>query len=1181
MYLKRLELKGFKSFYNKTIIDFKEGITSVVGPNGSGKSNISDSVRWLLGEQSIKSLRGDKLEDVIFAGTSNKKPLSYCEASLTIENEDRIIDIDYSEVNIKRRVYRSGESQFFINNKPCRLKDVKELFLDTGIGKEGYSIIEQGKIDEILSGSVGNRRKIFEEAAGISKYRYKKEESQKKLKNTFENLERINDVYEEIKGQLKPLQEQKQKAQKFIELKEQLKEIDLNKQIKDYKKFEEDYKKLDEIKNNLIKNLDNINEKRENLSKFKLEYEQKLNDIQLKKDELNKSILFKKEEIDNIKNKIEILKIERKNESQKQEENEKELLGIKNLNNDSNENTKKLSFQVQMLNSELEKLKVELVKKEELKENYLNILDKLQRDLEDNKEQIIKLINEKNKKNVNKSTIIERASNLNNSKNILEDEIKVKKTELDDVINQSQLIDEKLKNSITLKIQDDLSLENKNKDLKENKEKLYNLEEEINKDNIKRENIKSKLNVYKHMQDDYEGFNKGVKNIMKNKSLKGIEGTVLDIINTNKRYEKAIESSLASTIQNIIVKDEICAKEAISYLKRNSLGKVTFLPLNIIKGRKLNLDLSKIDGVIGIASDLITYDDKYKNIVEYLLGRIIIVENIDKAIKISKDLNYKYKLVTLDAEVFNAGGAITGGHYKNERNILSRKRIINDLNTDLENINAKINDSLIKKDEFKEKIVLKKEEILSLENKIEDLKTSINELKNKEEILKTKFDEIKTYLDKKEKDVIDYKKTIEIYQADIKAIELDLSNYDEKSYEIDNIINEVTKKVENKKEKIDVITKEISNLNINYSVVNEKLIGLNKEIENILLSKTKNDLKIEEIKKKIQVNKFNIERSIEVKKELDIKLESENINFEELNKEEENLNSLILKIKEDNEANIKDEKDIEQQYISLKEKTYKNEASLEKNQERIVYIKTYIKEEYDLEYEDCYEFYNEELDIKKKDIDELKVKINNLGNVNLDSIEQFKEVNERHIFYSEQKEDLEKSIKELESIIRSMESSMKKEFKLKFEEINNNFKDVFVKLFGGGYGELQIVDENDILESDIKIIAQPPGKKLKNISLMSGGEKALTAISILFSILLSKDTPFCILDEIEAPLDDANIYRFGKFLKELSKETQFIAITHRRGTMEVSDFIYGITMEEKGISKVIGLRLEEAKEYTD
>lgn len=1181
MYLKRLELKGFKSFYNKTIIDFKEGITSVVGPNGSGKSNISDSVRWLLGEQSIKSLRGDKLEDVIFAGTSNKKPLSYCEASLTIENEDRIIDIDYSEVNIKRRVYRSGESQFYINNKPCRLKDVKELFLDTGIGKEGYSIIEQGKIDEILSGSVGNRRKIFEEAAGISKYRYKKEESQKKLKNTFENLERINDVYEEIKGQLKPLQEQKQKAQKFIELKEQLKEIDLNKQIKDYKKFEEDYKKLDEIKNNLIKNLDNINEKRENLSKFKLEYEQKLNDIQLKKDELNKSILFKKEEIDNIKNKIEILKIERKNESQKQEENEKELLGIKNLNNDSNENTKKLSFQVQMLNSELEKLKVELVKKEELKENYLNILDKLQRDLEDNKEQIIKLINEKNKKNVNKSTIIERASNLNNSKNILEDEIKVKKTELDDVINQSQLIDEKLKNSITLKIQDDLSLENKNKDLKENKEKLYNLEEEINKDNIKRENIKSKLNVYKHMQDDYEGFNKGVKNIMKNKSLKGIEGTVLDIINTNKRYEKAIESSLASTIQNIIVKDEICAKEAISYLKRNSLGKVTFLPLNIIKGRKLNLDLSKIDGVIGIASDLITYDDKYKNIVEYLLGRIIIVENIDKAIKISKDLNYKYKLVTLDAEVFNAGGAITGGHYKNERNILSRKRIINDLNTDLENINAKINDSLIKKDEFKEKIVLKKEEILSLENKIEDLKTSINELKNKEEILKTKFDEIKTYLDKKEKDVIDYKKTIEIYQADIKAIELDLSNYDEKSYEIDNIINEVTKKVENKKEKIDVITKEISNLNINYSVVNEKLIGLNKEIENILLSKTKNDLKIEEIKKKIQVNKFNIERSIEVKKELDIKLESENINFEELNKEEENLNSLILKIKEDNEANIKDEKDIEQQYISLKEKTYKNEASLEKNQERIVYIKTYIKEEYDLEYEDCYEFYNEELDIKKKDIDELKVKINNLGNVNLDSIEQFKEVNERHIFYSEQKEDLEKSIKELESIIRSMESSMKKEFKLKFEEINNNFKDVFVKLFGGGYGELQIVDENDILESDIKIIAQPPGKKLKNISLMSGGEKALTAISILFSILLSKDTPFCILDEIEAPLDDANIYRFGKFLKELSKETQFIAITHRRGTMEVSDFIYGITMEEKGISKVIGLRLEEAKEYTD
>lgn len=1181
MYLKRLELKGFKSFYNKTIIDFKEGITSVVGPNGSGKSNISDSVRWLLGEQSIKSLRGDKLEDVIFAGTSDKKPLSYCEASLTIENEDRIIDIDYSEVNIKRRVYRSGESQFFINNKPCRLKDVKELFLDTGIGKEGYSIIEQGKIDEILSGSVGNRRKIFEEAAGISKYRYKKEESQKKLKNTFENLERINDIYDEIKGQLKPLEEQKRKAQKFIELKDELKLLDLNKQIKDYRKFEADYKKLDEIKDNLIKDLDKINKKRENLSEFKLEYEEKLNEIQLKKDELNKSILLKKEEIDNIKNKIEILKIKEKNEIQKQEENEKELLDIKNLNDDSFENTKKLNSKAEELNFELKKLKEELTTKEELKENYVDKLNQLQKDLEDNKEEIIKLINEKNKKNVNKSTISERASNLNNSKNILEEEIKIKKAELDDIINQKQIINQKLEISIDLKKQDDLSLENKNKELKENKESLYNLEEEINKDNIKRENIKSKLNVYKHMQDDYEGFNKGVKNIMKNKSLKGIEGTVLDIINTKARYEKAIESSLASTIQNIIVKDEICAKKAISYLKINSLGKVTFLPLNIIKGRKLNLDLSKIDGVIGIASDLITYDNKYKNIVEYLLGRIIIVENIDKAIKISKDLNYKYKLVTLDAEVFNAGGAITGGHYKNERNILSRKRIINDLNTDLENINTKINDSLIKKDEFKEKIVLKKEEILFLENKIEDLKNNINEVKNKAEILKNKNEEINEYINRKEKDIIEYQKTIEIYKEDIKKIELDLTNYDKRSYKIDNVIKEVSKNVQEKKEKIDIITKEISNLNINYSVINEKLIALNKEIENISLSKTKNDLKIQEITKKIEENKENIKKSIEEKNILAIKLQSENVNFEDLKKEEENLNALILKIKEDNEANIKDEKDIEKNYISLKEKTYKNEASLEKNKERIMYIKSYIKEEYDLEYEQCYEFYKDELDIKKKDIDELKIKISSLGNVNLDSIEQFKEINERYIFYSEQKEDLEKSIKELESIIRSMESSMKKEFKLKFEEINNNFKDVFIKLFGGGYGELQIIEPNNILESDIKIIAQPPGKKLKNISLMSGGEKALTAISILFSILLSKDTPFCILDEIEAPLDDANIYRFGKFLKELSKDTQFIAITHRRGTMEVSDFIYGITMEEKGISKILGLKLEEAKEYTD
>ena len=1182
MYLKRLEIKGFKSFPTKTEIVFNEGITAIVGPNGSGKSNISDAIRWVLGEQSAKSLRGDKLEDVIFVGTESKKAMNYCEVAITLDNSDNKLDLGFSEVTIKRRAYRTGESEFFLNNKSCRLKDIKEILLDTGIGKDGYSIVEQGKVDEILSNNPVNRRKVFDEACGISKFRYKKQEAERNLKHTKENLERIDDIYIEIENQLKPLFLQQEKAVKYLEFNKKLKVLEVNSCIKEVAELEAELDELNKHSNLLGSQSSEIQKQKSTLEKAVEETNIEIENIN---DGINKS----QDYINTIKSVI----------SQKDAQvnliNEK----IRNCKNEIERNKEEIIYIKEKLNSDkitLEKLINEKYEKEKII-NDLNIdiksiesnnkesrdkIETINRDLENLKDEIINLLNNKQDATSKLSTLNANKENINLRKETIDLDIREIKYKIDKKIEEVSKASAKLEDKTK-------SMESlKNDEVKTNNDfnillnKSNNIEKQIQDSKYSLNDYKSKLNIYIEMENHYEGFNKGVKEVLKNKNLQGIQGALGQVIEVPSKFEKSIEASLGAYMQNIITNDESSAKFAINYLKKNNLGRVTFLPMNIIKSNKIDTRNIKVGtSFIGIASDLIKFDDKYRNIIENILGRTIIIDNIDNAIKFAKENNHKFKVVTLDGEILNPGGSLTGGSLRVSGNILSRKRLINEYKEKIELLKAEIDRLYIEKNEvdnntkiIKEKlkqisidinsldkeIIIENAELNKFKEEIKSLKISVEKLENEKDGLGSNLE----YILEKSK----------LIKDDILSID---TKHDENKLQIESLTNklkEYNSLYEDDKLKFDnlnlnlvkhnqiyeSIIRDIQRISEENKTLENKYVQIEKSLNDktIETSKLEEDIVIEETEK-ISLNKQLVDntRSLETKK---LSKESLKEKLEDLNKESKN---------------------IDRQYIDLKESLFKVESKIERlKSNREDHINS-LFEKYEITLDQAIEMKDDNLDVDKRYLENIRKEIRNLGNVNLDSIKEYEHIKERHDFYSEQKKDLEQSIEVIEKLIYELEENMKKEFESNFNKINENFKFVYKRLFGGGNGELKIVDKNNILESDIEITAQPPGKKMKNLNLLSGGEKALTAISILFSIILAKPTPFCILDEIEAPLDDANIFRFGEFLKELSNETQFISVTHRRGTMEAADYIYGVTMQEKAISKVLSLKLKEAEEIID
>lgn len=1180
MYLKRLELKGFKSFPNKTDIIFKEGVTAIVGPNGSGKSNVSDAVRWVLGEQSIKSLRGEKLEDVIFAGADKQKPMNFCEVALTIDNSDNKLNVDYSEVTIKRRAYRNGESQFYLNNKSCRLKDIKEILLDTGIGKDGYSIIEQGKVDEILSNNPVNRRKVFDEACGISKYRYKKNESERNLKNTKENLARINDIYVEIENQIKPLYNQQVKARKYLDLSEQLKKIEVNNYIREIQKIENQLKEINSQYEALIKELDNTD-------KSKIDFEESSKEINTQIEEVDKSIEKASEYINSIKSvidkkdyEINLLNQSRENSSKKIQRNIEELEKINKSSKENKENLGKLYKEKENNEKNINELKSQLnifVEKNEINKNKIETLNEK---IETLKDDIIELLNEKQDVSNKLTTLNANKDNIDQRNESIESEIK----EINDKVKEKEVLLEDLKEKINNKKEklNDFKekINNYYERLNSLKEENHNLSNKMQNNNYSLKEYTSKLNVYIDMENHYEGFNRGVKEVLKNKNLKGIYGALGQVVTVEGKYEKAIEAALGAYMQNIITADENSAKAAINYLKHNKIGRVTFLPMNIIKSKKINNIQSKTP-FVGIASDLISYDEKYRDILENILGRTIVIDNIDQGIKFARETGHKYKVVTLDGDILNPGGSLTGGSLKTSGNILSRKRLINEFNEKINNTKA-------------ENIALE-EKVLSIEKELVDCKENIKQYEEEVKVLDKKLIFNNSSYSRYEEEVNSLKSSMKKLETEKENLGSNLNYTMEKKSILENQIKDIDNNHAENKETIENLNKELNKENEIYENEKSKFDSINLQLtkdKEILKSQNADIERIKaylnELSNKISlIDKENKDEESEIK-EIDEKIIIENREKENL-KTQLNDNNKNLENKKIARENLKQKldennvklKDIDKQFMELKESIFKVESRIEKLESNKEANNFKLFEDYNLTYLQAIELRDDEIEINKKILDTLKKDIKSLGNVNVDSIEEYKEIKERYDFYSEQKEDLQKSIDAIEEIIKDLEEHMKIQFKEEFAKINENFKYVYNRLFGGGEGNLTILDQANILESDIEITAKPPGKKMKNLSLLSGGEKALTAISILFAILLAKPTPFCILDEIEAPLDDSNIARFGTFLKELTSKTQFIAVTHRRGTMEAADYIYGVTMEQRAISKVIALSLNEAEEITD
>ncbi len=1181
MYLKGLTLKGFKSFPMKTDIFFEKGITAVVGPNGSGKSNVSDAIRWVLGEQSVKSLRGEKMEDVIFSGTDTKSEMNSCEVSLILDNSEGII-VGEKEIIVKRKAYRNGESEFYINRNKCRLKDVREILMDTGIGKDGYSIIEQGKVEEILSNNPATKKKIFDEACGIAKYRYKKNDAEKNLKKASDNLTRIVDIFSEIEGQIKPLERQQAKAKKFIEYRDELKIMEINDTINKNLSFQEEKKSFELSLNDIEREISILDSE-------KTQLEEEIDKTMIKSESIEQIIDNINDQLASISDSINNTNIEIKVTSEK----------IKNKENDIQQKKSDLKLIDDRINVD----RIELEKSEKRIDENSYLIDTLQNELEaifedklsaenkvnltkksidDNKNLSIRLLEEKENISRNFATVNANIDNFCRRIKDVEaenDGLKLEIESSNDILKSKREDVEKIKIEIE---NNKANIDKLDNSILEIDRKISGLNRDIQNYNIEISAFQSKLNTYKEMEAQHEGFNKGVKEVLKNKNIKGIHGALGELISVSAVYEKAIEAALGASIQNVVVDSESTAKTAIEYLKKNNYGRVTFLPVNIMRGNKLSLDLSKFrEKPIGICSDLLSYDKKYSEVMENILGRVIVMKDMDSAISFAKESGHKYRLVTLDGDILNAGGSMTGGSLKSTGSILSRKRIILEL---------------------EQKIEKNKNDIGNLDNEISELKERLSSTEA------TKKDEM-DLINEKEKALVSFSTEIKVEEDRVKTR---VSKIDSNLAEISTI----EKKLENEKKMFDEIEQTIQSLSEknddNTTVIADlesEILTHQKELEEFTKLFNDKNLILERNKNIFEMNinesnriKASIEDSLEKKNELNSQVSAFEGEINSLDDMFANLNEKLTayQIEHDDlseklsENKIeKDELkiDLDEKNTMLRQKTrsfseYKDQKfKLDSKLERIIFgmdsLDEFLNEKYEMSFEQALELKDDDVVIDYVKIEKLKKSIKALGNVNLDSIEEYEEVKSRYDYYKEQKEDLEVSIESITKIIDDLTENMKVEFVENFHRINENFKKVYIKLFGGGNANLRITDDEDILGCDIEITAQPPGKKMKNLSLLSGGEKALTAICILFGILISKPTPFCILDEIEAPLDDVNVYRFGEYLKELSEDTQFISITHRRGTMEVADYIYGITMQEKGVSSVISMKLNDAVEIAE
>ncbi len=1186
MYLKSIEVHGFKSFANKINFKFHNGITGIVGPNGSGKSNVADAVRWVLGEQRIKQLRGASMQDVIFSGTEMRKPLGYAYVAITLDNADHQLAIDYDEVTVSRRLYRSGESEYMINGTVCRLKDVNELFYDTGIGKEGYSIIGQGQIDKILSGKPEERRELFDEAAGIVKFKRRKYAAQKKLEDEKQNLVRVNDILAELEKQIGPLEKQSEKAKVYLKKKEELKTLDVNVFLLENVRVRQ---QLSEVEGKLHIANGDLEDTKHKYEQIKDEYEQIVSRIEL----LDQSIEAARATLTDtgvtrskLEGEINVLKEQIHSAEGNEEHLQNRIRSIQEQIDERTTEKNEILTEKSEIDTKLEQLERARAEARKLLEETQGRIEELNNHIESGKNTIIDALN-------NRATI---KSKLGRYDTMLE-QINIRKAELNSRLLRAKS-DEATQTETIKKLEEEFEAVNVViRDLNEKQEsmeeKLVGMREELaGRDQKLRDTQvlyhqeKSKLEALANLTERYEGYGGSVKAVMEQKGQeKGIIGVVADIIQADAKYETAIETALGGNIQNIVTEDEETAKRMIGYLKKARAGRATFLPLTSITHPQefKNPEALKEEGVIGMADDLVKIDKKYRNVAKAMLGRIVVIDNVDHAVKIARKFDYGIRMVTLEGELLVPGGAISGGAFKNNSNLLGRRR-------EMEELEKKVKQYVIEIDKLLNDIEDTKRRRNKLRLDIEDIKgqlqrkfieqntarMNVMQARDKKSETEEGFGELKS----EEQDIELQIKEIQVGKDEI-ARELEDSEALEKNVEVQ--ITQFQQQLEEKRAEESEQSAKVSEWDVEVEKMLQTEEFKRQNLERVEGEIARHTEELTEVKEGLHLGKEEVERKrasiLEIEKTIASSYTAQSDASQKLKDDTAAKEELAAKQKNF----FASREELSERMTALDKEVYRLGSQRERMEESIESKINYMWDEYEITLSDAESLKDDamnDLPSMKKEISALKDAIKRLGDVNVNAIEDFKNLMERYTFLKTQHDDLVEAEKTLLGIIEELDTSMRKQFNEKFAEINKEFDKVFKELFGGGKGTLELIEEEDVLEAGIRIIAQPPGKKLVNMMQMSGGEKSLTAICLLFAIQNLKPSPFCLLDEIEAALDESNVGRFAKYLHKLTKNTQFIVITHRRGTMEKADRLYGITMQEKGVSTLVSVNLID-KELDD
>lgn len=1182
MYLKSIEVHGFKSFANKIVFKFHDGITAIVGPNGSGKSNVADAVRWVLGEQSAKQLRGSKMEDVIFAGTQLRKPMGYAYVAITLDNSDHKLPIDYEEITVARRVYRSGESEYLINGSICRLRDVQELFLDTGIGKEGYSIIGQGQIDKILSGKPEERRELFDEAAGIVKYKKRKAAAEKELAEEQLNLSRITDILSEIEKQVGPLQKQSEIAKEYLRLKDALKRLEINLFLLDYDRSELTKEDL-ERKISIVS--EDISATKEQYDSTKVEYER----LELQLEQYSTEIDKKKEQ----KNALLMLIQKRKGEITLMQEK------ISSLHlSDSHFQQRKSALEQEITNKQTKLLEYEAQQKE---------LEASVKEVEHRQAESISKLNKVRERIAEYSKTIEKCNQFVLSAMQQDTEIRtklqhfetldeqnaIKKAEMAQKVlqhkSEESVLSEKAEEcrQFLLIISDKVrkqkeEIENREKNELEIKNKLN--EVALSMEALQRKQIEeaSKLEALRNLTERYDGYGNSIRKVMERKSKhNGIVGVVADIIRVDKRYETAVETAFGSGIQNIITTDEATAKQMVEYLKINKFGRATFLPLTSITSKSPAGNRDKAEGeqgVIGYANTLVHAEKKYEELLKYLLGRILVVDTLEHALSLAKKFHYSLRIVTLEGEQLNPGGSISGGAYKNSSNLLSRHREMEEGEKQLLELGNKLKEQSAKREQLRAEREMLRDVIKQAKEQLQNLfleqntaKLNLSREEERLNQLKSSYAEIEAEVHGLEQKNRENRWNSKQLSEQLANNQLEREKSEQLLTECSNLLDEDRKLEESANESYSALRLEHANVLQNVQFVSENIqritdekVSLTKELEDFIAEAGTTGERIKEQEAGICVAQEDVAGWETAVTALEEELSDCEKKKEEITKGHKNF--------------FAKREELSQRMSELDKEAFRLANQLERIAEAINAQCNYMWEEYELTVESARGYRDETISgyaSTKKDIGDYRSRIKALGDVNVNAIEDYKNLAERYELYTSQRSDLMEAEAKLRTIIEQLDVEMRKQFEEKFAAIKEQFDVVFKELFGGGKGTLELMEEEDVLTAGIRIIAQPPGKKLQNMMQLSGGEKALTAIALLFAIQNLKPSPFCLLDEIEAALDDSNVGRYAKYLHKLTKHTQFIVITHRRGTMAASDILYGITMQEKGISTLVSVNLIE------